>query len=367
MKALGIALLALLAAGLAGGCKNAHPVAKVTNEDARVSVFPHSKHESMDCIDCHGEVAKSTALGQAKLPGRAKCEECHDAKADDAPGRALRLYKDPVPADYQISFDHAGHLSRMAVKDAKGCATCHAVLPEPGLARSYSPSMQTCTACHHHNEQVAQAKCQPCHVSLRRYPLKPIQALAGFSHEGDFIRKHGTLAKNSAETCSQCHDQTYCAVCHANATVPMRAEIRFPEKVQSDFIHRGDYVSRHQIEAASDPASCRKCHGSFFCDSCHKEQNISPRSTNPRDPHPPGWATPGSGAFHGTAARQNIVACAGCHDQSGPSNICVACHASRGPGLANVGGNPHPPDFRSKHKRDEIGKNSMCRACHTNG
>ena len=129
------------------------------------------------------------------------------------------------------------------------------------------------------------------------------------------VTNHATAARDTGgAACAFCHAPAYCAQCHASATAPMRTEIRFPEKVQSDFIHRADFVSRHQIEAAANPASCKKCHGSYFCDSCHSEQGISARTLNPRDPHPiPAWTTKGSGNFHGDAARANIVACSGCH------------------------------------------------------
>jgi len=46
----------------------------------------------------------------------------------------------------------------------------------------------------------------------------------------------------------QCHDQTYCADCHAG-TVPTRIELKFSENVTSNFIHRGDYLTRHGLEA----------------------------------------------------------------------------------------------------------------------
>ncbi|HUK65217.1 MAG TPA: cytochrome c3 family protein, partial [Anaeromyxobacteraceae bacterium] len=278
-------------------------------EQARTSAFPHDKHEGFDCVDCHTGIPKATALGQAKLPGVVKCQECHDFDSMNAADKALHTPPTREARDHALSFNHAQHLTRIKTKEVNdACKTCHKddQIPEPGPARDSTPRMESCTACHYHQVEVADAKCQPCHVSLRRYPLKPIEALASFSHEGDFVKRHGQLAKNSTETCAQCHDQTYCAKCHDTSTVPFRTEIEFPEKVESDFIHRGDYVSRHQVEAAVDATSCRKCHGSYFCDSCHTAQDTSYRNViaggSPHDPHPPGWTTPNSGQFHGNAA-----------------------------------------------------------------
>jgi hypothetical protein len=360
MKTVRLFLTAALAAALVTGCKNARPVT-TSAEQPRATSFPHSKHSSMECADCHAEVAASTRLGAAPLPGPAKCEECHDAKASDAPAQAMRDLKPKDQTVYQITFNHAEHLKKLPAKDA--CARCHEEkrLPEPGAARDWTPEMSTCTSCHHHQQEVAAASCQPCHVSLRAFPLKPIEALAGFSHQGNFVKEHRDLAKNSAATCAQCHDQTYCANCHANATVPVRPEIRFPERIEANFIHRADYVSRHQIDASADPASCRKCHGSYFCESCHREQGVATyfgSTKTARDPHPAGWTAKDA---HGRAARNNIVSCSGCHDQ-GAASICVQCHR-----VGGIGGNPHPSGYASKHSSSDIQKNSMCRVCHVNG
>jgi hypothetical protein len=370
---LALAVLALAATG----CKGARPVSQETNEAPRATLFPHDRHGGFECVDCHTGIPKSVKLGESPLPGRAKCEECHeignpqDEQSKKARAAADELGKTRPPREYQITMNHQDHLGRIQEKDiTKLCQTCHQQLLNPGPAVDVTPPMSSCTACHHHKQAVAEARCSPCHVSLRRYPLKPIEQLAGFSHQGNWIREHRDIAKNGAETCAQCHDQTYCSQCHANATVPFRPEVRWPERVQTDFIHRGDYVSRHQIEAAAQPGSCRKCHGSYFCDSCHREQNLSPRTNatgrRVNNPHPEGWARPGSGEFHGTAARQNIVTCAGCHDQ-GSASICVSCHRSVAPGQAGIGGSPHPPGYGNKHPRSDIPKNGACVACHTRG
>jgi hypothetical protein len=316
------------------------------------TTFPHSKHGGFDCTDCHQEIAKNAKLGTYKAPGADKCAECHDKDAAHTPPTRV------ARTEYAFKFSHADHLAKLqGKKDA--CGTCHQVLPEPGEKRKLTPPMSTCTSCHYHEQEVAEARCRPCHVSLKAYGLVPLEQFTEFSHAGNFVKEHGRLAKNSAETCAQCHDQTYCATCHATATRPVKPEILFPENVTSDFIHRGQYVSRHQMDAERDPASCRKCHGSFFCESCHQAQNLSPRSLNPRNPHPRGWAQRGSGAFHGDAARTNIVSCSGCHDQGGAASICVACHQ-----VGGVGGNPHPSGFIRRHDRDDKSKNVACRVCH---
>src|SRR5512140_2247773 len=132
-------LIAALTGGFLTACKGARPVPKEIAEAPRATSFPHSKHaEVAACTDCHGEIAKSTRLGQAPLPGAAKCDECHDSKAADAPGQAIRNLKPREAQEHQINFNHADHLGR--IKDKEPCATCHkaAKLPEPGPARDWS-------------------------------------------------------------------------------------------------------------------------------------------------------------------------------------------------------------------------------------
>jgi hypothetical protein len=135
----------------------------------------------------------------------------------------------------------------------------------------------------------------------------------------------------------------------------------YPEEVERAFIHRGDYVSRHFIDARAQPESCRRCHGSGFCDACHQLNGVSDANVRPnlRDPHPSGWGNPGAAKFHGDAARRDILQCAGCHDQ-GPAAICVQCHRDN-PSQADF--NPHPGAFMSAHRNDDTHK-GICAVCH---
>jgi hypothetical protein len=253
----------------------------------------------------------------------------------------------PVPA---VFMSHADHLPR--VKD--DCTRCHTKLPNPLSTVETKPAMSACLSCHEHRVEYDQGQCARCHRDLAAYGVKPVSS---YSHAGNFVREHARPARTAPQTCASCHDQTFCTDCHA-ATVPLPIEVRFPERVDRDLIHRDDYVSRHAIESRADPASCARCHGKSFCDNCHTAEGRTSQSTTPRNPHPIGWALPGSPQFHGPAARRDIAACAACHDQ-GAQSSCVGCHK-----VGGIGGDPHPPGFAAVHGRDEIAKNGMCAACH---
>lgn len=338
--------LALLGGALLFAACSFKAGAPASGQQEPAYVFPHAPHVEGDvaCLACHAGVEKATALTadvrHVALPAHPSkeqaCQGCHDTDpAFRAPARS---------SAFRVRFDHAAHAGRV-----KGCTACHQKLPEPGAQAPASPPMAACTACHHHQEEYAQARCTPCHVDLKG--LSPETA---FKHEGDWLRLHGDLARSAAETCAQCHDQPYCASCHATQTAPALPATIFPEEVTRSFIHRGDYVSRHAIDAGANPASCRRCHGSASCEACHAEQGVSAQSANARDPHPSGWL-----GSHGRAARRDVSRCAACHD-NGTSSICVSCHQVGGPG-----GNPHPKSFTSKHGLSDVDHNSMCKACHT--
>lgn len=340
--------IALIAALLAAGCSGRlHRAEQPPAEPA--FAFPHQLHVDggVDCLSCHAPVAESTRLDHdVALPSSpsttAACKECHDTDPSfQLPARTPH---------FRLTFDHKAHLA--LVKD---CRSCHQKLPEPGDRELQAPPMKTCTSCHNHQADFAAARCTPCHVDLKGYLPR-----TAFNHEGDWTRVHAQMAKTSGASCGACHDQTYCAECHAAQNVPALPRTIFPEQVTKNFIHRGDYVSRHQVDAQANPASCRTCHGSAFCSACHTAQGLTSRAVNIRDPHPRGWALDkGTSHFHGDAARRDILNCAGCHD-NGASSTCVGCHQ-----VGGVGGNPHPGAFLRRHQGEDPHSKAMCSACHT--
>jgi hypothetical protein len=349
-----VAALGALAA-LAAGCssKGAAP-AKAENP---AYMFPHTPHVENDvnCLECHKGVEASSKLDPAarhvKLNPKSKvCGDCH--------GDEIAKIQPPKRApEFTLVFDHSTHVKRVEGK----CQACHQRLPEKGDDDAPAPAMSACTACHNHRKDFAEARCSRCHVDLRAYPLKPVSE---YAHAGDFKRNHGALARTSAAACANCHDQTHCADCHSPATTPAAPAIRWPEQVERDFIHRGDFVSRHMIEAGSNPASCARCHGSAFCESCHKQANVAaptaPFASGERDPHPAGW---GTGPEHGRAARRNIVICSSCH-ASNADQVCVMCHRDVNPATTGESRNPHPPGFLKRADKDEWNSNRVCRTCH---
>lgn len=320
-------------------------------------LIPHQRHQEakVDCLACHEDIFEAETLAARHLPKEKKCLECHREQKEKGNCGFCHQAAD-APATYArrevaLTMSHQKHLELEAI--GEDCRKCHLELPEPGRPVA-APPMASCTGCHRHEEEYAAGGCQACHLDLTRYPLRPITT---FSHRGDYLVAHVGDARARGAACATCHEQTFCAECHSR-TAPMRIAALLPERVDRAFIHRGDFVGRHAIEASADPATCSRCHGQSFCQECHATRLLTSFSDPTRNPHPPGFSDPASSGFHGPAARREINSCAACHDQGAASN-CVQCHQ-----VGGVGGNPHPASWLLRHPRSELDTNPMCLACH---
>lgn len=316
-------------------------------------VFSHRKHvveEEIDCQDCHGNVAESDRVRGSLLPRERVCLDCHDKNKDTCKD----CHTNPqAPGTWKhtrvksLAFSHKRHLDRV-----KGdCLACHRdVKSAQRPSATNTPRMfDVCMGCH--RKDFRHIDCQKCHEDLVDNPEKPLRL---FSHDADFEKRHGTLARGDIQVCSHCHRQTFCSDCHNTLDV-MVPSLRMSERVDREFPHRHDFITRHAIEARLDPARCLSCHRAEGCQSCHKERGVaSAGAGNGSSPHPAGFLNPSSPEFHGRKARLDIVGCAACHDQGASSN-CILCHK-----VGGIGGRPHPEGFEPDRARTEV----PCRYCH---
>ncbi len=347
----------LLASGVVA-CATAATILGTSSSGDEI-LFPHERHTQakVECITCHENVWDAKTLAGDFLPTEAKCLECHKQKK--AEGQCNFCHSDvryagPWPKrEPRLKLDHAAHIERVK----EDCSQCHSQLSEPRHPAPVSDGHAACLKCHDHSQQYADAQCATCHVDLASYPLRPVSEV---SHQGDFLRRHAGVARAATQSCASCHDQNFCLDCHAKtAMVPI--ETKLVDRPDRRFIHRQDFLGRHSVDARSDPASCQRCHSTgqnSSCETCHQQEHVAAGSPSARNPHPPGWGLPGSGAFHGDAARRNIASCAACHDQGDQSN-CVSCHK-----VGGIGGDPHPAGFRSRHNLSEARTDGRCFACH---
>jgi hypothetical protein len=315
--------------------------------------FPHRVHLAglpcgtegtpacLSCASCHAVSQRDRAH---KLPSDEICTSCH---RDDAHEVLAILKTRPARVSGAIRFDHDQHL---AMKPIQGqCVPCHAGVVLKGTTL---PPMSQCLTCHEHDTQWQNGQCAPCHVQAELERTLPQTFLR---HDQGFSRRHGLLAQQEKKLCQACHSQSQCDDCH-DVTQDLTVERRRPERIERNFVHRGDFLTRHAIEAQSQPSRCLTCHTVETCDSCHVARGVSGNQLGGRNPHPPGWVgtNPNTRSFHGREARRDIVACAGCHEQ-GPATNCIRCHK-----VGGFGGNPHPGGWKSSQSQSS----RMCRYCH---
>jgi len=316
--------------------------------------FPHALHLAgvacggpgqaacLTCTSCH-ELSRRDA--QHALPSVGQCRNCHQSDRHDLQRIVAAPRERPSGV---ITFDHDRHLALRGIGGQ--CVHCHS-----GVVQADSPSlppMSTCFGCHEHEAQWGRGQCVPCHAQAEVRRLLPKTFLR---HEGDFVKHHGTQAAQQKQLCQACHEQADCDSCH-DTSQDLTVERRRPEAITRNFVHRGDFMTRHALEAQSQPARCLRCHTPETCEACHAARGVSGSLIEGRNPHPPGWvgSNPNARSFHGSAARRDILLCASCHDQ-GPATNCIRCHK-----VGGYGGNPHPSGWRSTRSENS----QMCRYCH---
>jgi hypothetical protein len=316
--------------------------------------FPHLLHLATPscgkpgepaCLDCNSCHAVTTRGGSHALPGEAACTTCHRGDAHET---LAVLKSPPVRPSGPIRFDHATHL---AMPELRGqCVPCHAGVVESGKAAM--PPMSQCFGCHEHAAEWKAGECAPCHDQRSLARTLPKTFLR---HDEAFLRHHGQKARSEEKLCQSCHSESDCNSCH-DTSRGLSVEKRRPAHIESRQVHRGDFLTRHAIEASSQSSRCVRCHTPQSCDDCHILSGVSANRVDARNPHPLGWVggNPGSKSAHGRAARRDIVACASCHEAGAATN-CIRCHK-----VGGFGGNPHPNGWKSGQARDS----RMCGYCH---
>ena len=105
--------------------------------------------------------------------------------------------------------------------------------------------------------------CSECHTD--RY--------GNFNHKAlDFMPKHRYYASAAGLACATCHQESFCADCHAHKEA-LKPSDKFADSPERSLPHRGDYIFQHKIDAKIDPSGCAKCHGrqnNTRCASCHR-------------------------------------------------------------------------------------------------
>lgn len=294
--------------------------------------FDHLRHAELrrqrgdtaaSCADCHADAGAGWM--QVRAPSAPQCVACHTQ----------------------------GTGAHLSLPDS-ACATCH--VP---LARATALSAA----------RIARFPEPPSHHA-------PDFGSAG-GHGAQAKQISGSV--RVAQSCATCHARDFCASCHVNApeTATIQAlepdvrSLLLPHVLKAPATHaNGDFERRHGSLAAKNPASCRTCHTQESCLTCHRAEapaqvrslyaagpgraaGAETKRTTPAS-HVPGWAT-----RHASVASASMRSCTSCHARS----ECLTCHK---PNAASRGGY-HPATFLTRHPADAYSRSSSCTDCHNTG
>ena len=307
--------------------------------------FSHKNHPG-PCVDCHKEILTAkTLVIKDHLPKMKTCGSCHDIENKEQCDRCHKFLKAGYQAQEKTyNFFHYNH-------PKPDCVTCHGTM-ESGKKRMMHKDCEEC-----HQDDIKKMRCIKCH---RKFGTPDIEALSGYRHSMGYVDRHGDDARLESRTCVQCHDASFCYDCHAKRKGLPKIEVKFPEKLRSAFIHRGDYITRHMYDLKQEPGKCQRCHGQTFCQDCHARSGLTVSPKTSFSGHPAGWLDSSSPNFHSKEARRNIFECASCHS-GGADSLCIKCHREGG-------ADPHPPGFKGKlnSQLSTFHDNpKMCLNCHT--
>lgn len=318
------------------------------------------------CDACHGD--QHTRLAASKGE-KARCADCH-THVQDQRVTATTIFPKP-----NLNFSHQAHLARGA-----DCSSCHGDMTKVGRATiAQLPKEADCLACH--DGQQASDRCGTCHPTgtdgrlLTRMgdeasapkllPRGP--SARGASHDLAFVQDHVGIAKTNPQLCASCHDDNFCADCHAGPIRPMR-------------LHADDYLTHHAIDARANTQDCSSCHqAQTECRGCHIRAGVS--SASGKGPgqgsgtygvgsglrfHPGDWSgPPGALQGHALPAQRNITACASCHSE----DSCLACHATTGAARPGLNASPHGGGFAGSIRCNALANRNrrVCLKCHAPG
>ncbi|MBI4651608.1 cytochrome C, partial [Candidatus Desantisbacteria bacterium] len=115
----------------------------------------------------------------------------------------------------------------------------------------------------------ARILCTECHNDPGENISRPYEF---FNHTSGFLTYHKIYSVQEQETCEICHEQNFCADCHASKdiTIPNLKNGERPDKI---YPHKGDYIIRHRVNGKIFADKCFSCHGTKnnkLCKTCHK-------------------------------------------------------------------------------------------------
>lgn len=187
-----------------------------------VDSFPHARHLSVACLECHQtgtghgrltfERPRGCALCHHQSPATAKCASCHRPEQYGAVKHATVTVTVPdrLPNPRAVDFSHDRHAARP-------CIECHTtpvtLAPGPSKAQcvdchvEHHAAGRDCTACHriaeprieHTPVEAAHQRCDACHTASSVARLTPTRSFCTTCHATQATGHH------DRRECTSCH------------------------------------------------------------------------------------------------------------------------------------------------------------------
>jgi hypothetical protein len=283
-----------------------------SSERKSTIIFDHVAHTELgvECDQCHASAAESESGTTNDLPTMDVCADCHDVEDETQCGMCHMDADAPVPSPRIAlipEFSHEWHL-----QEVEDCLVCHPGIIDTGV--STMPGHDQCFSCH--DGAVADNSCLVCHEGGAE---KPADHGLAYTH----THRYNTVI--DPDRCESCHASSdFCSECHLGENV-------LPQT------HERDFLFTHPMDLQSRMYECTACHNiESFCAECHMDLGVVPPEHGCAE-----WVTGRN--IHGLRARQNIEACASCH-QEGDPGWCSTCHSDID-GIRGTDTDIHPAGF----------------------
>lgn len=163
------------------------------------------------CTDCHySKPVLHVSKRKLDMFGMSRCVECHNQKRASADCSVCHtLGNSTVSKERRSSYPVARIPELLSCKgchSANNCLKCHTVqLPHAPSWNAREHAMDAfigkkiCWQCHDRRS------CRKCHP-------------ASFPHGNEWVKKHGPTSRGQSATCSNCHNENFCLLCHTDSS-----------------------------------------------------------------------------------------------------------------------------------------------------
>lgn len=249
--------------------------------------FSHQQHarEGVRCLDCHEDIQRRQTATARDLPTMESCWRCHGTAGlggDEASGECSVCHVSTPDGTLRTRF---GDAQLLPPRWLHGMDHDRDFMVRHRWVAADNGAL--CAECH------TESECVACHDGRVR---------PSTIHPADFLTNHGPMARRNEQQCSSCHTtQRFCTECHSRLGLsPMAAPVA---RTGARF-HPPTFVDAHGIEARRSMTTCTSCHAERDCVVCHGARGIGAGLS----PHAPGYAARCRDDY-----RRNPRACTTCH------------------------------------------------------